>query len=180
MKFEQHCDLLIGNRPENDSDEQYYECEDCYRYEICKRWHESQEENDRMSMISEQVNKLRYSADIFNTVGSAWELNHAEAKKLQTMLREAADTIESLSAKLQAANMERSSDCGEVGNGKSFLLIDTPKSCVKCPLKSQMYDNQYICQGNHRRMVIPSNKNKPDWCPLKEIHQSQELEEYNG
>lgn len=60
-----------------------------------------------MSMIGEQVNKLRYQADIYNTVGSAWELNRSEAKKLQTMLREAADTIESLSEKLQAANMER-------------------------------------------------------------------------
>ncbi len=29
------CDLLIGNKPENDSDEQYAECEDCYRYDIC-------------------------------------------------------------------------------------------------------------------------------------------------
>lgn len=64
--------------------------------------------------IDEQVNKLRYSADIFNTVGSAWELNRAEAKKLQTILRKAADTIESLAKKLQAANKERSAEdcCG--------------------------------------------------------------------
>lgn len=62
--------------------------------------------------ISEQVKELRYSADVFNTVGSAWELNRADAKKLQTMLRESADTIESLSAKL--ADMERKSeDCGD-------------------------------------------------------------------
>ena len=66
-----------------------------------------------MSMISEQVKELRYKADIYNTVGSVWELNRAEAKILQELLRKAADTIESLSAKLQAANMERSAeDCG--------------------------------------------------------------------
>lgn len=59
-----------------------------------------------MSIISEQVKELRYKADIYNTVGSAWELNRAEAKILQELLRKAADTIESLSAKLQAANME--------------------------------------------------------------------------
>ncbi|MCI8800358.1 MAG: DUF551 domain-containing protein [Lachnospiraceae bacterium] len=64
-----------------------------------------------MSMISEQVNELRYKADIYNTVGSVWELNRAEAKRLQAMLRQAADTIESLSAKLQAANMEQTKDC---------------------------------------------------------------------
>lgn len=64
-----------------------------------------------MSMISEQVKGLRYKADIYNTVGSVWELNRAEAKRLQAMLRQAADTIESLSAKL--ADMERSAeDCG--------------------------------------------------------------------
>lgn len=64
-----------------------------------------------MSMISEQVKELRYKADIYNTIGSAWELNRAEAKTLQVLLREAADTIESLSAKL--ADMERSvEDCG--------------------------------------------------------------------
>ena len=61
--------------------------------------------------ISEQVKELRYKANIYNTVGSAWELNRAEAKILQRLLRKAADTIESLSAKL--ADMEQSAeDCG--------------------------------------------------------------------
>lgn len=61
--------------------------------------------------ISEQVKELRYKADIYNTVGSVWELNRAEAKILQGLLRKAADTIESLSAKL--ADMEQSAeDCG--------------------------------------------------------------------
>lgn len=40
-----------------------------------------------MSMISEQVKELRYKADIYNTVGSVWELNLEEAKRLQAMLR---------------------------------------------------------------------------------------------
>lgn len=53
-----------------------------------------------MSIISEQVRELRYKADIYNTVGSAWELNRAEAKILQRLLRKAADTIEALSKKL--------------------------------------------------------------------------------
>lgn len=66
-----------------------------------------------MSMIGEQVKELRYKADIYNTVGSVWELNRAEAKILQELLRKAADTIEALSAKLQATNTERSAeDCG--------------------------------------------------------------------
>lgn len=40
MKFNSDCDLLIGNRPENDSDNQHEECEDCHRYEVCKMWFE--------------------------------------------------------------------------------------------------------------------------------------------
>lgn len=42
MKFDSYCDLLIRNRPENDSDNRYEECEDCYRYEICKNSFEAQ------------------------------------------------------------------------------------------------------------------------------------------
>lgn len=62
---------------------------------------------------------------------------------------------------------------------KSILVIDTPKSCVKCPLKSQLYDIQYICCGNHKRMVIPSNKNKPSWCPLQEIPSKKNVRDFN-
>lgn len=29
------CDLLLGNKPENDSCIQYESCKDCYRYSIC-------------------------------------------------------------------------------------------------------------------------------------------------
>lgn len=46
MKFSSECDLLIGNASENDSDEQYQECEDCYRYEICKKWYENKHGED--------------------------------------------------------------------------------------------------------------------------------------
>lgn len=67
-----------------------------------------------MSMISEQISELRYQADIYNTVGSAWELNRAEAKKLQTMLREAADAIEALSEKQKAANICRNEILKEI------------------------------------------------------------------
>ena len=61
--------------------------------------------------ISELVKELRDKADIYNAVGSAWELNRAEAKKLQTMIRKAADTIEALSAKL--------ADMGQSEEGKN-------------------------------------------------------------
>lgn len=54
--------------------------------------------------ISEQVKELRDGSDVYKVGG------FPEVSKL---LKNAADTIESLSAKLQAANMERSvEDCG--------------------------------------------------------------------
>ena len=56
--------------------------------------------------ISEQVSRLRY-------VANGMEIGSYSENILIDMLNEAADTIESLSAKLQAANMERSAeDCG--------------------------------------------------------------------
>ena len=53
--------------------------------------------------ISEQVKELREIAKNFKE----WEYN-----RFYDEISEAADTIESLSAKLQAENMERSADCG--------------------------------------------------------------------
>ena len=104
--------------------------------------------------ISEQVKELRYKADIYNTVGSVWELNRAEAKILQGLLRKAADTIESLSAKL--ADMEQSAeDCGggwiECENkmpeiGKPVLVCDKQGNvCVRaitCEIKGKKYWSQ--------------------------------------
>lgn len=38
MIFFEDCDLIIGNKLENDSDEQYHTCELCYRYDVCSRY----------------------------------------------------------------------------------------------------------------------------------------------
>lgn len=55
-------------------------------------------EDFEMSAISEQVSRLKYLAD---------DVDFAEFdKNLSSEIRQAADTIEALSAKLQAANME--------------------------------------------------------------------------
>lgn len=57
---------------------------------------------DRMSMLSEQVKELR-------TISSNLSIGHNMSISLAIeYFREAADTIETLSAKLSAANMERS------------------------------------------------------------------------
>lgn len=53
-----------------------------------------------MSMISEQVKELREYSELC--------LQYCNEKRAKELLKEAADTIEALSAKLAAANMERS------------------------------------------------------------------------
>lgn len=54
-----------------------------------------------MSMINEQIKRLREKADTFERAGSAVD-------GIVKEFRQAADTIEELSAKLHNANMERS------------------------------------------------------------------------
>lgn len=127
MKINPRCDLLIGNRPENDSDTQYYECEDCHRYEICKK-HGCVEVCSRkeikeatpniiepsydllkqdgyfkMSMIEQQVKEIRKVVEEYKSIPFN-DYPHSTSR----ILEQAADTIESLSAKLAAANMNRS------------------------------------------------------------------------
>lgn len=53
-----------------------------------------------MSMISEQVKELRNYSELC--------LQYCNEKRAKELLKEAADTIESLSAKLAAVNMEQS------------------------------------------------------------------------
>lgn len=64
-----------------------------------------------MSMI-EQVKELRIAEETCRQMGK---------EGIAKFLSEAADTIESLSEKLQAANMERSADCGGWVDGKKVI-----------------------------------------------------------
>ena len=56
MKLYPKCDLLIGNEPEEYLEEQYIECEYCYRYEICKKAFDK-EKDILISNMGEQMNK---------------------------------------------------------------------------------------------------------------------------
>lgn len=60
-----------------------------------------------MSMISKQVKELRKFSELC--------LQYCNEKRAKELLKEAADTIEALSAKLQAANME---------NGGGWILCE--------------------------------------------------------
>lgn len=55
-----------------------------------------------MSVVNELIKKLREIANCY----------YGEIRNYVSTIEEAADTIEALSAQLQAANMERSADCG--------------------------------------------------------------------
>ena len=47
---------------------------------------------------------------------------------------------------------------------KSVLIIDTPKSCLDCPL--QDYDCKAI-KDDHKYETREDRR--PDWCPLKPL-----------
>lgn len=106
--------------------------------------------------ISEQVKELRNMSSV---------LHDEKRYAAEEIMRRAADTIEALSAKLQAANMERSSN----DYGKSVLKIDTPKVCIDCPCHFAGESGLVMC-GVEKRELLSDNIEtfKPDWCPLRE------------
>lgn len=69
-----------------------------------------------MSMISEQVKELRETAELFDKIDDG-----------RRMLLQAADTIEALSAKLAAANRERSDR--HYGGGWIYDRAPTKEEC---------------------------------------------------
>lgn len=77
-----------------------------------------------MSMISEQVKELKTIAE--NKEGSIKVISEIIGD-LYELLNKAADTIESLSAKLQAANMERSDRY--YGNAWIYDRVPTKEEC---------------------------------------------------
>lgn len=91
-----------------------------------------------MENISEQVKKLRTTANNLS-IGHNMPISLAIER-----FRKAADTIESLSAKLQAANMERSAeDCG----GGWIPVLE------RLPTKEESIknDNRFILDDGNRR-----------------------------
>lgn len=164
------------------SDGQIYEGYSSYNLDYVFEWLKecfeilSEKEINRMS-ISEQVKELRYKADIYNTLGSAWELNRAEAKKLQSLLYQAADTIESLSSKL--ADMEQpAGDCGGgwiyCGDGKN---LPQPGKRYRVTVlwkdgdfeMSSVYDLVYGADGVwHGESYVPVSFGVVAWKPLEE------------
>lgn len=122
-----------------------------------------------MSMITEQIKRLKDEADLV-------ERTHDYTAKL---LREAADTIETLSAKVQAANMERSTayyNGGWIPVSERLpegLLVKTLVSCedsLGLPIvpKVALYDN-YEHSWKCEEKVIA-------WMPLPKPYEPQERE----
>lgn len=89
-----------------------------------------------MSMISEQVKELRKYSELC--------LQYCNEKRAKELLKEAADTIEFLSAKLAEANMERSDRYYDVRkelveqHNKAFELIN------KMPLEGNEVWHGYV------------------------------------
>lgn len=81
-----------------------------------------------MSAISEQVKELR-------TFGAMSVLDMIEPEILRKQLNDAADTIETLSAKLQTANMERSTAYYNGGWIPCSVILPEYDKCVLACIK---------------------------------------------
>lgn len=53
--FDQNCELIEGNKLENDSDTQYTTCLACYRFDICRNWY-LRKKKKLLSQLVEEVN----------------------------------------------------------------------------------------------------------------------------
>lgn len=59
-----------------------------------------------------------------------------------------------------------------MNTNKSILIIDTPKSCMNCQFRAHNA-LKYWCEQDKAQRYITENVlwlNKPEWCPLIEIH----------
>jgi len=72
------------------------------------------------------------------------------------------------------------------GINKSVLVIDTPSSCVTCPLSfyTEMY-SEHQCRGTegingYSRTISEYGEGaeKPDWCPLSSLPERINLCQY--
>lgn len=50
---------------------------------------------------------------------------------------------------------------------KGILILEIPERCSHCLMRSVSYDAS-VCQLEIRK-VNPKEKNRPKWCPIKEI-----------
>ena len=56
---------------------------------------------------------------------------------------------------------------------KAILVIDTmPKRCADCPLRNSMAGHKTICYSTMKDLSNDEYyKEKPNWCPLKDINE---------
>lgn len=59
---------------------------------------------------------------------------------------------------------------------KSILVIDTPESCIDCPIHFY-HDIEDTDWCLHRRIdVNVTQGEKPDWCPLRDVPAKKEYQ----
>lgn len=53
---------------------------------------------------------------------------------------------------------------------KAILVIDMPESCENCPVRFVSY-----CNAKKAPNKISDSRNKPQWCPLREVPQKHTI-----
>lgn len=57
-------------------------------------------------------------------------------------------------------------------NDKSILVIHTPNTCKKCPIRLKGEPNEWCWVLKHG---LDDISKKPDWCPLRPMPQKKEI-----
>jgi hypothetical protein len=72
---------------------------------------------------------------------------------------------------------------------KSILIIDTPTSCVLCPMSyyNECHNEHYCIHSDHWQLIKDYNRQRrhtesddirPSWCPLSPLPEPKDLTKY--
>ena len=62
---------------------------------------------------------------------------------------------------------------------KMILVLDEPKDCEDCPLFREKENNPHQCEAKHKDVdMYTYYKNRPDWCPLRELPDKKEISHF--
>lgn len=62
---------------------------------------------------------------------------------------------------------------------KSIIIINTPKTCIKCPcFNCNEYDTYCGITDKFVEYVVNAGYVKPDWCPLSPLPEPKDLTQY--
>lgn len=60
---------------------------------------------------------------------------------------------------------------------KGIIVIEIPERCSNCLMRSITHGGVSVCQLKERK-VNTKEKNRPDWCPIKEVDDKEQFKKW--